>query len=199
MIAKLFLLIWAVLCSSAFAYPDMHLPMGNTTIIAIANTKFTTHLFALGVDGNLWHRYQQADTTWTGWIMRASADNGTWNSDPACGVNIDNRVECYIRYSTNLDVFQIYQTDAQNPDAWSTPRESSCVDMEICKTRPKELYWNTQPIFPTSDLTIVNSPVDGRLQVFYRGFDGGLYMSQQAQVSSSQLYLPPVRYDVIVE
>jgi hypothetical protein len=42
---------------------------------------------------------------------------------------------------------------------------------------PAPNYWNTQPIFPTSDITVLNSPKDGRIQLFFRGFEGHMYTS----------------------
>jgi len=182
-------------------YPDEHLPEGNTTVLAIAVTAHYTHVFALGKEGALWHQYKTTGSAdWTKWILRAKAVNGTWDSDPAVGVNSNGVVEVFIRYSTNLDVWQMYQTDPTNPEAWTEMREASCVDMAGCSSVPPGTkYWNSQPVFPTSDLTIVNSPIDGGLQLYYRGFDGALYMVQQGVPGVSDGYTAPVQFQTIIE
>lgn len=167
----------------------------------MAQTKFFLHVFAIGKNTtNLYHKYQDFSTgAWTEWILRAAAFNGTWDSDPAAGVNLDGRVEVFIRYSTNLDLWRIYQLDPLDATQWSVAEEASCVDMDGCAVK-KGPYWNTQPVFPTSDVQVLNDPADGRLQVFYRGFDGALYKVAQTVISNSTApYGPPQRFDSIFE
>ncbi len=49
-----------------------------------------------------------------------------------------------------------------------------------------------QPVFPTSDISLKLNPKTGKVQVIFRGFEGHMYMSEQAEASVSELYLPPV-------
>jgi len=182
------------------SYPNPKLPEGNTTVFAVAQTTSFIHVFALGADGALYHKYQpqgqQPPANWTDWIMRSRAPGGIWDADPACGVDADGVTEVYIRYSTNLDLWQLYNTDVDDPNAWSTPRESACVSLPCNDTNPKD-YWNTQPVFPTSDITLLNDPSDGHLDMFYRGFDGALYVCNQKP--GTHQYTTPRRFDSIFE
>jgi len=179
-------------------YPDEHLPEGNTTVLAITDNGYALHVFALGKDGGLWHKYQEVNESWTDWILRAQAIDGVWDSDPACGVNKDdNTVEVFIRYSRNLDLWQLYQLDAKDPTQWSIARESSCVDLP-CNNTSHLTFWNTQPIFPTSDISMVSDSTTGQLSLFYRGFDGGLYVVKKKD-NTAHSYWPPSRFDVILE
>ncbi len=159
--------------AAAIKYPTERLPRGNTTVIAIASNPYLLQAFALSTDGELVMKYKTDNTSFSDWITLANPPGGQWNSDPVVGVNTDGRVEVFIRFTTNLDVWQYVQADPRDPMSYGTPRESSCVDMAECKNstlHPPDSYWNTQPLFPTSDMQIVNAP-DGRLQIFYRGFD----------------------------
>jgi hypothetical protein len=187
----------ALLCC-ACAYPDEHLPEGNTTVIAVAHTKYALQVFALGNDSRLWHRYLKTGTqVWSAWTLRPSPPGGNFDGDPVVGVNKDGTIEIFIRYATYLDMWQYYQTDPTDPEAWSVAREPSCIELpEVCANSTLT-YWNTQPAFPTSDMSVSADPVDGRLQVFYRGFDGALYRCAQLVPGDPRHYSPPERYDVI--
>jgi len=195
-------LLLLVVAGPCQAYPNEHLPEGNTTVIATAHTKYFVQVFALGKDGQLWHRYLDLhlpSANWTDWIMHPRTNATlTFDADPAVGVNPDGTVEVFIRDKNNLDLWQIFQTDPTNADNWSVWRECSCVNYPGCFEPKNVYYWNTQPAFPTSDPTIVPDPVDGRLQLFYRGFDGGYYVSRQQQPGNHD-YLPPTRFDITLE
>merc|ERR1711964_45507 len=120
------------------------------------------------------------------------------DGDPEVAVNKDGRLELFARFHDNLDLWQMYQQNPKDPTDWSVPRESSCVDQNqttskwYCLQPKSTQYWNTQPVFPTSDVNLLVSPVDGRLQLFYRGFDGRMYMSQQANTGNSTHYEPAI-------
>jgi len=183
-------------------YPNPKLPQGNTTVMAIADTPTYIHVFALGADGALYHKYQMQDqkpvANWSDWIVRARAPSGTsWDADPAVGVNPDGSLDVFVRELENLDLWQIYQTDATDPDAWSALRECTCVAMPCNDTNPAH-YWNRQPVFPTSDVTITNTGPGGALRLFYRGFDGSLYVVDSIAGSQHQ-YGPPKQYNTIIE
>lgn len=158
-------------------------------------------------------------------ITQADMPLLAFDGDPAVGVNPDGRVEVFARYTTNLDVWQTYQLDPLDPSRWSNPRESGCIfqdPSEAAKdpngfipskpTREEEntsvpdafpecdsaLYWNGQPVFPTSDLTVVPHPVTQRLRMFFRGFTGQLYFLEQMEANNSTKYGPPVILDAIM-
>ena len=183
-------------------YPNPKLPQGNTTVFAIAEQSDYLNVFALGADGALYHKYQALNqnppANWSEWIVRARAPAGSaWDADPAVGVAPDGTMEVFIRELANLDLWQIYQTDASDPNAWSKPRECTCVETPCNDTNPAH-YWNKQPVFPTSDVTITNTGPGGALRLFYRGFDGGLYVVD-AIAGSNHQYGPAKGYNVILE
>lgn len=175
-------------------YPDQHLPEGNTTVLAVGRNQYHLHVFALGTDNDLWRKYQSVNGgNWTSWLKIAEPScGGKWEADPAVGVNKDGTLEVFIRTQVNLDLWQFYLQDPSDPNSWSVPRESSCL-------APPAPCWNSQPVFPTSDVSVTHDSVDGRLQLYYRGFDGTLYMVQQKEPGSPEEYEPPVQYNVIFE
>lgn len=44
-------------------------------------------------------------------------------------------------------------------------------------------YWNTGPCFPTSELTLL--PENDKLSLYYRGFDGAYFKSQQLVIGDA--------------
>jgi hypothetical protein len=168
---------------------------GNTTVLATAQTKRFIHVFAIGEDRSLYHKYvdlqQDPDMQqWSAWVQRSVAVNGTWEGDPCVGVNADGTVEVFIRYSSGLDLWQLYQKDANDPNSWSDARDCTCQSVPNCPQPWNDYYWNTQPVFPTSDCQVVPDPADGRLQVYIRGFTGEYYRVRQTAINSHN-YLPP--------
>jgi len=163
------------------------------------------------------HLYERAGN-WSEWAPLTSvcpSKNETtrqcrFDGDPAVGVNADGRLEVFARFEANLDIWQLYQTDAQDPTKWSTPREASCVDQDQNTAKwfcigfepsvvpPEGLesspdYFVGGPLFPTSDLTVVTDPSTNALVLFYRGFTGGLFSSRQRVPGNSTFYTMPVQ------
>jgi len=69
-------------------------------------------------------------------------------------------------------------------------------------------WWNSQAIFPTSDGTFVKNPIwnvdgtrntTGRLVLFFRGFDGGMYSVKQSIPGNSTKYDPPEAWSTLLE
>jgi hypothetical protein len=206
-------ILMGALATTALAYPEEHLPEGNTTNLAIAHTKFGQHVIALGKDSQLWQLYTLPNGSWSTWqqlsLYCPSKNESTrmceFDSDPAVGVNTDGRLEVFARFKENLDLWKFDQKNASDPTSWSTPRETSCVDQDQNTAiwycigeqnnmygNPTDHYWVGQPIFPTSNPTIINDPVDGRLVVYFRGFEGLLYESHQLKIGSGVSYSSPV-------
>jgi hypothetical protein len=149
---------------------------------------------------------------WTPWVrltdLCPSKQNPkrkcVFDADPVVGRNKDGRLEVFVRFQENLDTWQLYQTDPKDPTSWTIPRESSCVDQDqdtgiwycLHDGTPVEQshqhYWIvSNPVFPTSDFAILNDPVDGRLRLWYRNFDGHMYMVEQKVPGQSDAYTAP--------
>jgi len=215
--AVLVLLLVVTASATTVKYPNEILPEGNTTVFSINYLAYGGQFIAaLGKDRQLWSVYQKPDMSWSPWTAITSicpSANDTqraclFDADPSIIRNRDGRLEIFVRFHTNLDLWNLHMTDAMDPLSWTLPREPSCVDQAqdtgiwwcLCPGHgpkrqcvyPQPAYWNTQPVFPTSDISLQLSPKDDRVQVFFRGFEGHLYMSQQATPGDSTLYLPPV-------
>jgi hypothetical protein len=59
-----------------------------------------------------------------------SPRRSVFDADPTIGRNSDGRLEIFIRFHNNLDLWQMYMTDPMDPESWTTPREPSCVDQD---------------------------------------------------------------------
>jgi hypothetical protein len=114
----------------------------------------------------------------------------------------------FFRFATNLDLWQMYMTDPDDfMGSWTTPREGSCVDQDQntgtwwCIEPRDENYWIVDsPVFPTSNPNVLNDPKDGRLVLYFRTFQGGMYMLKQSSVGNSTHWDTPTRVgDNIVE
>jgi len=92
-----------------------------------------------------------------------------------------------------LDLWQIYQLSADDAEGWSAMRECTCPTAPSCPPDWDTYFWNTQPVFPTSDCQVVPDPADGRLQVYIRGFTGEYYRVKQ-RAPSDHNYLPPENF-----
>jgi len=123
--------------------------------------------------------------------MPAPTCGGLWDSDPAVAVNSDGRIEVFIRAAVNLDLWQFYLQNPADPTSWTVPREAACLT-------PPAPCWAKQDVFPTSDVYVVYTK-EQRVQLYYRGFDGFLYMVQQTTPGDPEKYTPPVSMEVILE
>ena len=219
----LLVLLLALLSSFCSSYPVEVLPEGNTTVLAMAHTKAGgQQLVARGADGQLWHLHTLKNGSWSGWAPLTTACpsfNETdrpcvFDSDPAVAVNADGRLEVFARFKTNLDMWQMHQTDPSDPTKWSVPRESSCVDQDQntatwwCKDmpagkygQPASAFWVGEPIFSTSNPTAITNPNTGAIQLYFRGFEGHLFEVHQLVPGNSTRYSTPqmLAPNVIVE
>lgn len=151
-----------------------------------------------------------------------SADLQTYDSDPVMGQNDDGRLEIFIRSHISLDFWHWYQVNASDPWTWVGPREPACLcNFPPCEGQKKcgnnvncgndgydcsapgfensgPKWWNTQAVFPTSDPTITKGK-DGRLKVFFRGFDGLMYTVQQKIPGNSTKYEAPTGWGALLE
>merc|ERR1712192_1765 len=145
-----------------------------------------------------------------------------YDSDPAIGQNADGRIEIIVRSHASLDFWHWYQVNASNPYTWVGPREPACLcNFPPCKGQTKcgnnancgndgydcsapgfenegPKWWNTQAVFPTSDPTYTKSP-DGKLKIYFRGFDGLMYSVEQVIAGNSTKYTAPDGYGILLE
>jgi len=168
------------------------------------------------LDAGVWYELPNAH--------QGSTPQGTaqiYDSDPAIGQNADGRIEIFIRNHVGLDIWHWYQVNASDPWTWVGPREPACLcNFPPCKGQNKcgnnancgndgydcaapgfendgAKWWNSQAVFPTSDLSV--STVDGRIKVFFRGFDGLMYAVQQKIAGNSTKYDPPTGWGTMLE
>jgi len=194
-------------------YPSELFPRSNRTkfgIETMANNLL--HVVALGVDGQIWHTFEERKGKWHPWTpLTTVCPSGRererpckFDGDPVVTRNLDGRLEVFMRFEENLDLWQMHQLRANDPNRWSMPRESSCVDQDQETTvwfclgsgssvnQSSKNYWIVEaPVFPTSDLTALRDEVSGKIQVFFRNFEGHLFMVEQLKAGNSMRYSVP--------
>lgn len=202
---SIFLLLvfsFVLIIGTPVKYPHEIFPEGNTTVFSVQHLSYGgKFITGLGKDGQLYELHQnlqqdgslQWTTQWNQLTKYCPSANDSqricvFDSDPVVARNTDGRLEIFVRFHGNLDLWQMYMTDAKDPSSWTVPREPSCVDQDqktgiwwcLCPkinakqscTYPTPNYWNRQPIFPTSDVSVSLNQTDGRLQIYFRGFAG---------------------------
>merc|ERR1719456_1773652 len=170
---------------------DCQTDFANGQQIAIAHTPRGVSLFALSVNSTIIYKYQlDHSAQMSDWQTLAGNKTLKFNGNPAVGVNKDGRIEVFFQAVANLDMWQIYQKDPKDPTSWSEVRESSCVDYAH-GCRKDQFYWVESdagshgvpgtPVFSTSNPVVATNPMDGRLQLFFRCFQGDLFFLQQGK------------------
>ncbi|GBG31913.1 Hypothetical Protein FCC1311_081382 [Hondaea fermentalgiana] len=199
---------------TSLGYPIEVFARGNRTIFAMESLhNGMLFVVALGKDGQLWHSYQELPSAkWKDWAPLTSfCPNATdarrlckFDADPNIGKNADGRLEIFARFEENLDLWQMHQTDPNDPTSWSHPREGSCVDQDqdtsiwhclepgMPDVQTTASYWIIDsPVFPTSDISVLRNETSGKLQVYFRNFEGHLYMVEQIEAGASDQYTVP--------
>jgi hypothetical protein len=75
------------------------------------STLLRTQAFARGSDNQIYHKFQVdvAADAWTNWAKIPTPNpNNSLAADPAVGVNLDGTIDLFIRYTTDLDLFQVF-------------------------------------------------------------------------------------------
>lgn len=194
--------------------PPAHvLPGSMTQVIAQVHTpSYGYHLFALGKNGSIFHRYQTGPTNTTAinpyvpmsdWLCLTPApttkENPIWGTAPAVAMNADGRIELFVgSVAGTLDLWQMYQTDAKNPLAWSKPRAGWCDALgppkdpacAACSAAPPsdkchEKYWTTIYVWVTSQHVLWLDPADKRLTLTWRSFTGEMWQLKQKEPNNS--------------
>jgi len=176
----------------------------------VRNAHYGVHAVALGKNGSLYHKYQTGPANvsagvpyvpMTEWLVLTPetykntsgiARPLTFGNAPAIALNADGRIELFVGYAPDsLDVWQMYQTDAKNPLAWSTPRAPFCdpsfADCKKCLAVPacKAQFWSDGYTWTTSQQALWLNTTDNKLRLTWRNFDGHIYEKTQASPSNS--------------
>jgi len=177
-------------------------------IALVVNPHYGLHAFALGANGSIWHKYQTSPVNMSGlmpkavmseWHVLTPNASLIFGNDPVVALNADGRIELLVGYKKDsLDIWQMYQTDAKDPLAWSKPRGPACMCEDpdpskcpwcmTCADRPEcdEQYWLKSFPFTTSDMSMMLDPTDNKLKLYYRSFDGFLYRMEQQKPGYSK-------------
>lgn len=131
---------------------------------------------------------------------------GGYDSNPVVQWQpVNGTAVVFLRQQDDLDIHETHLMDPTDPDSWSPMREPACIcNFPPCVDRPGKPdqtkcgveancdnkgvdcslkptssrdYWNTQPAFPTSDLSLL--PEGDLLALYFRGFDGAYYKMSQ--------------------
>jgi len=188
--------------------------IANQQLPMVRNPNYGVHVIALGKNGSLWHQYQTGPlNTSTGsvpmsdWQCLTPDPKTIFGNAPAIALNADGRIELFVGYQNDsLDIWQMYQTDAKNPLAWSAPRAPWCDPSEkpcqdcLAKPECKSTFWTEGYIWTTSQQTLWLNPQDQMLRLSWRNFDGHLFeMTQGAPSNSTKWPLGSIMYEKVME
>jgi len=167
----------------------------------VTNPHYGLHLFALGRNGSVFHQYQTGPTNTSGpspfvpmtnWLCLTPSASLIFGNAPTVAMNADGRIELFVGYKPDsLDIWQMYQTDAKNPLAWSNPRAPYCdpagKECRDCVAKPEcaANYWTDGYAWTTSQQYVWLDPDDKKLRLRFRSFTGYLYEMKQAGPSNS--------------
>lgn len=173
----------------------------------VKNPHYGLHVFALGNNGSLWHKFQTGAAhleaplpyaPMSPWHCLTPNSSLVWGNDPAVALNADGHIELFVGLQRDsMDLWQMYQTNASDPLSWSLPRGPTCIcdapdPMACpwcidCPKRPecKQHYWLGYAPFTTSDPEVFLDPVDSMLKLNFRNFDGHLYQLSQQEPGNS--------------
>lgn len=177
---------------------------------AVRNPHYGMHVIALGKNGSLFHKYQTGPANTSGpesfvpmtdWLVLTPPTyrntSGVdlplvFGNNPAVALNADGRIELFVGYvADSLDLWQMYQTDAKDPLAWSKVRPPFCdpafADCKQCVDKPecRAGFWSDGFTWTTSQQSLWLNPVDQKLRLTWRNFDGHMYEKVQTAPSKS--------------
>lgn len=176
-------------------------------LTVVKNPFYGHHVFALGLNGSVWHKFQTGPEVdgnlphipMSPWHCLTPNSSLIFGNDPAAAINEDGHIELFVAYKADsYDLWQMYQTDARNPLAWTKPRGPTCmcadpdpakcpwcVDCAQREECMKNYWFPGAPPFTTSDMEVLLNPEDEKLRLYYRNFDGHMYYLQQEAPNKS--------------
>lgn len=179
----------------------------NLKLATVVNPNYGMHVFALGKNGSLFHRFQNGTVNQSAlipsvpmsdWHVLTKNTSLVFGNDPAVAVNADGHIELFVGYKTDsLDLWQMYQKDPKDPLSWSPIRGPSCMCedpdpnkcpwCDNCDTRKEcySNYWTSGFPFATSDMELWLNQTDKKLKLAYRSFDGHMYVMSQGEAGKS--------------
>mmetsp|Transcript_14791 Transcript_14791/g.24739 ORF Transcript_14791/g.24739 Transcript_14791/m.24739 type:complete len:225 (+) Transcript_14791:31-705(+) len=189
----------------------------NQVWAQVFNPHYGLHVFALGKNQSLFHKFQIGNASkitdsvpFSKWHCLTPNASLTFDTDPAAAVNANGQIEVFARMSEFIDLWQIYQQDPKDPLSFSKAREGTCMCPAVspedcpwcisCVADPdcdKQYFSNHAP-FPTSAASVLMRP-DRRLQVNFRGFDGQMYGLIQNRSGDPTKYVQGPVYAAVFE
>eukprot|EP00933_Yihiella_yeosuensis_P037733 TRINITY_DN3171_c0_g3_i1.p1 TRINITY_DN3171_c0_g3~~TRINITY_DN3171_c0_g3_i1.p1 ORF type:complete len:265 (-),score=39.60 TRINITY_DN3171_c0_g3_i1:87-881(-) len=176
-------------------------------LTVVRNPHYGHHVFALGANGSIWHKFQTGplnkNITMTipmsEWHCLTKNASLVFGNDPAAAVNPDGHIELFAAFKADsYDLWQMYQTNPKDPLAWTAPRGPTCMCEDPdpakcpwcmnCASRPecqKNYWFPGAPPFTTSDMELLLDPIDHKLRLYYRNFDGHMYYIKQEKPNKS--------------
>merc|ERR1711998_111256 len=134
------LVVFAALAAVVQAYNATVLPETGTwsafdqNFALVENPHYGLHYFARGANSSLFHKYQTSpfpsngsSVLFSDWKCLSWEKGNTsagfvdlifWD-DPVAVSNLDGRTEVFIRLKSDNNLWQLYQTDAKDPEAWT--------------------------------------------------------------------------------
>jgi hypothetical protein len=122
---------------------------------------------------------------------------------------INGTIVAFIRQQDDLVPHELHLTDPKDPDSWSAIRGPVCLcNFPPCKDKgqtkcgvvsecdnlgkvcdaqaPEDpAYYEYGPIFPTSELQLLSDEQTKKLTLYWRGFDGFYYASEQNEAGKA--------------
>lgn len=175
---------------------------------SVVNPNYGLHVFALGKNGSLFHKFQTGPIDMTQlpypiapmseWHCLTPNASKIWGNDPAVEVNQDGHIELFVGFKQDsYDLWQMYQTDPKNPLAWSQERGPTCMCDAVsptacpwctnCNERYDcyKNYWLDHAPFTTGDPELIMDKTTGMLNLLFRNFDGHMYRLSQREPNNS--------------
>lgn len=183
--------------------PNFH----SQRLATVTNPYYGIHVFALGKNGSLWHKFQTGPpdlnvsipfTPMSPWHCLTPNASLTWSNEPAAAVNRDGHIEIFVGLgNSSTQLWQMYQSDPKDPLSWSAPRApacscgpeaTECPQCKDCSTRPDCMknYWIGSEVITTSDAELRLDQQDQKLKLYFRNSDGHMYELSQEEPNKSE-------------
>jgi len=198
---------------------------GHIVVLGRDGKLYHKYQRSAGLGGN-WTEFKCLTPDLTKVPCSAAPNCHGYDNNPVIAVQPkDGTLVVFVRQMDDLDIHEMHLADPKNPESWTPMRAPTClcnfppcvdkgqtkcgteancdnkgVDCSDHEHRPSSpKYWASQPCFPTSELSLL-ADQEGKLNLFFRGFDGNLYMTRQGTAGDAMgKYEPPVMYGLNAE